>query len=71
VAAAGTPDLPPATRLPHDTLRLGLPAAALGSIDDESSMEVALLVAAALLLATSGAGGLVIGLSTRRIVRGA
>jgi hypothetical protein len=57
--------------LPHDTLRLGLPAAALGSIDDESSTEVALLVAAALLLAASGAGGLVVGLSSRRIVRGA
>ncbi len=56
-------------RLPHDTLRLGLPVAVLGRIDEETSTQVALLVAAALLLAASGAGGLVVGLSTRRLVR--
>jgi hypothetical protein len=57
------------TRPPHDTLRLGLPVAAVGRIDDETSTEVALLVVAALLLAASGAGGLVVGLSARRLVR--
>jgi hypothetical protein len=58
-------------RPPHDTSRVGLPFAALvpGVADPEA--RVALLVAATLLLAASGAGGLVVGLSTRRIARSA
>ena len=71
MAAARTPSPPPVTRPPHDTLRLGLPVAVLDRIDEETSTQVALLVAAALLLAASGAGSLVVGLSTRRIARGA
>jgi hypothetical protein len=71
VAAARTPSPPPVARPPHDTLRLGLPIAVLPTLEDEASTQLALLLAAAVLLGASGAGGLVVGLSARRLARGA
>ena len=71
VAAVRTPSPPPVTRPPHDTLRLGLPIAVLPTLEDEASTQLALLLAAAVLLGASGAGGLVVGLSARRLARGA
>jgi hypothetical protein len=71
VVAARTPSPPPVTRPPHDTLRIGLPVAVLAPLEDDASTQFALLLAAAVLLAASGAGGLVVGLSARRLARGA
>ena len=68
---------PPATatrtvlRPPHDVDRLGLPLARLVPVTDGESTRTALLVAAAVLLAASGAGSLTVGLSVRRLARGA
>lgn len=61
----------PVTRTPHDTIRLGLPIATLAPLDEDSAASAGLLLAAAVLLAATGAGGLVVGLSARRIVSGA
>ena len=66
---------PPATatrtvlRPPHDVDRLGLPLARLVPVTDGESTRTALLVAAAVLLAASGAGSLTVGLSVRRLAR--
>ncbi|HKY68787.1 MAG TPA: hypothetical protein VJM49_20535, partial [Acidimicrobiales bacterium] len=62
---------PPVSRSPHDTIRLGLPIATLTPLDEDSAASAGLLLAAAVLLAATGAGGLVVGLSARRIVSGA
>ncbi len=70
VAAVRTPAAA-RDRPPHDTLRLGLPIAVLPTLEDEASTQLALLLAAAVLLGASGAGGLVVGLSARRLARGA
>lgn len=72
---ASTPRLATATptvlRPPHDVDRLGLPLARLVPVTDGESTRTALLVAAAVLLAASGAGSLTVGLSVRRLARGA
>jgi len=58
-------------RTPHDTLRLGLPAAALARIVEEPEARDALLAAAALLLAGAALGGCVVGIAARRLARAA
>lgn len=59
--------MPVNTRPLHDTLRLGLPVAALVPSEDDGGAQAGLLVVAALLLAASGCGGLVVGISARRM----
>jgi hypothetical protein len=58
-------------RPPHDVGRLGLPLARLVPVTSDESTRTALLVAAAVLLVASGAGSLTVGLSVRRLARGA
>jgi hypothetical protein len=62
---------PPTVRPPHDVRRLGLPLARLVPVTSDESKRTALLVAAAILLVASGAGSLTVGLSVRRLARGA
>jgi len=70
--AAAVPRMtPPTLRPPHDVRRLGLPLARLVPVTSDESKRTALLVAAAILLVASGAGSLTVGLSVRRLARGA
>ncbi len=62
---------PPVLQPPHDVRRLGLPHARLVPVTSDESTRTALLVAAAVLLVASGAGSLTVGLSVRRLARGA
>jgi hypothetical protein len=56
---------------PRDASRLGLPLARLAPVTpDDRALTASLLVAAAVLLAASGAGSLTVGLSARQIARG-
>ena len=71
VAPARKPTTPPVLRSPHDVRRLGLPLARLVPVTGDDPARTALLVAAAVLLAASGAGSLTVGLSVRRLARGA
>ena len=70
-AAAVPRTTPPTLRPPHDVSRLGLPLARLVPVTSDESKRTALLVAAAILLVASGAGSLTVGLSVRRLARGA
>ncbi len=70
-AAAVPRTTPPTLRPPHDVRRLGLPLARLVPVTSDESKRTALLVAAAILLVASGAGSLTVGLSVRRLARGA
>jgi hypothetical protein len=55
-------------RLPlHDTLRLGLPVGSLALVPDDPDERQRLLVVAAILLASVGFGGCVIGIVARRL----
>ena len=60
-AKASTPVL----RVPHDTIRLALPIGALIVGRPDRGPDTALLVLAALLLATAAAGGFVLGIAAR------
>jgi hypothetical protein len=62
--------VPVAAGRPRDASRLGLPLARLAPVAPDDRLTASLLVAAAVLLAASGAGSLTVGLSARRIARG-
>ena len=68
---AGPRTTRPVLKPPHDVRRLGLPLARLVPAADGESTRTALLVAAAVLLVASGAGSLTVGVSVRRLARGA
>jgi len=70
-AAAVPRTTPPTLRPPHDVRRLGLPLARLVPVTSDESKRTVLLVTAAILLVASGAGSLTVGLSVRRLARGA
>lgn len=64
-----SPATPAIERTPHDPTRLGLPAGSLLRAASDDPARDALLVAAALLLAAAGLGGLVVGRATRHLAR--
>lgn len=61
---------PAIARAPHDAYRLGLPLGALAPAGDAAS-NTALLIAAGILLAASGAGSLAVGITVHRVARDA